>query len=81
MGGRPPPLRRLPANTQFSSFLCFSPKEPPTRTPTVLSSVPMVSPRAHPSEDFSSYPCTVAALPLPSRHPQSLGAEDPVAEN
>lgn len=63
-----PPLFRLPPGTQFFSFLCFSLKEPLDRIPTVLSSVPMVSPCAHSAEDFGPYPRSVAALLLLDGH-------------
>lgn len=81
MGRRLLPCADCPFSTQFSPSLCFSRKERPVRTPTVLSSVPTVSPCTHPAEDFGPYPHTVTALPLLSSCPPFLGSEDTAVEN
>lgn len=81
MGRWPRPGADRPSSTQFSPSLCFSRREPPVRTPTVLSSVPTVSPCARPEEDFGPYPHTVAALPLLSGYLPFLGSEDTAVEN
>lgn len=81
MGRRPLPCANHPSSTQFSPSLCYSQKEPPVRTPTVLSSVPTVSPCTRPAEDFGPYPHTVTALPLFSRCQPFLGSEDTAVEN